>query len=95
MANSMQRYMNTVVEWIENWGMEVSQMKSNIQIFTRSRNVGCNIRIKNYTVPIKREQRILGIIFDAPHLTWKPHIEYLCQDIRKRIDIMKVRKSNN
>ena len=94
-TRKMQRYINKLVDWVEGWGMQVSQLKCSMQIYSRSRNIRSNIKIKNYTITHNKDQKILGIIFDAPYLTWKSHIEYLCTDVRRRLDIMKVMRSTN
>jgi len=95
LTRTMQLYVNKLVKWIEDWGMKVSETKSSCQVFTRSRDRNTIIRIKNFSIPQVKEQRLLGLIFDSPTLTWKSHIEYLINDIRKRIDLMKVLSSTN
>jgi ribonuclease HI len=90
----MQRYIERLVKWIEGWGLAVSQEKSSMQIFTSKRNnQNTIIRVKNQAIPCKKEQRLLGLILDAPNLTFKAHINYLTDNIRKRLSIMKVLSS--
>lgn len=65
-TRQVQQYMNQVVNWLEDWGMVVSREKSAMQIFSRKRKIASVIRIKNQVIPIKKEQRLLGLILDAP-----------------------------
>jgi ribonuclease HI len=93
-TRTMQRYIERLVKWLEGWGLVVSQEKSSMQIFTSKRkNQNTIIRVKNQAIPQKKEQRLLGLILDAPNLTYKAHINYLIEDIRKRLAIMKVLSS--
>lgn len=92
-SSVLQRYMNDLVKWLEGWGLVVSQEKTTMQVFSRSRKCHPIIRIKNQAIPIKKEQRLLGLILDAPQLTFGAHIKYLVGDIQKRINIMKVLSS--
>jgi ribonuclease HI len=90
----MQRYIERLVKWIEGWGLVVSEEKSSMQVFTSKRkNQNTIIRVKNRVIPQKKEQRLLGLILDAPNLTYKAHINYLIEDVRKRLAIMKVLSS--
>lgn len=88
----MQKHINLVVRWLESWGMVVSQEKSKsaMQVFSRKRNNATVIRVKNVAIPNGKEQRLLGLIFDAPNLTFGPHIKFTTENIRKRINIMKI-----
>jgi ribonuclease HI len=90
----MQRYIERLVKWLEGWGLVVSQEKSSMQVFTSKRkNQNAIIRVKKQVIPCKKEQRLLGLILDAPNLTYKAHVNYLTDDIRKRLAIMKVLSS--
>lgn len=75
--------------------MVVCQEKCSMQIFTKKRNISSLIRVKNLAIPINKNQRLLGLIFDSPCLTWRAHITYLSEEIRKRIDLMKIISSIN
>ena len=86
----LQKYINKVVAWIESYGMVVCKKKSCLQIFTRSRrNLTSIIRVKNFAIPTEKEKRLLGVILDAPNLTYKNHIDYLGGNINKRLNLMK------
>jgi exonuclease III len=90
-TRDMQNYINRVVRWIEDWGFVVSQEKSIMQVFTTKRRMQNSIiRVKNVAIPCNKEYKLLGLILDAPKLTYRAHIDYLVNDIRKRLSIMKV-----
>jgi ribonuclease HI len=60
-----------------------------MQHFTKKR-IKCPIlRMKNNVIAYQQTQRLLGLFFDSPTLTWKPHIEYLKADCSKRTDLLK------
>ena len=92
---AMQKYLDKLVNWLERWGMVVSPTKSSMQVFTKSRNKDIILKIHQRVLPINKTQRILGIEFDAPSLTYNNHIKKLQLDIRKRIDMMKCLSSTN
>ena len=69
--------------------MSVSSEKSSAQLFTRLRGKSIEIKIHNSKLSCNRVQRLLGVQFDAPNLTYGPHLQLMSENIRKRIDIMK------
>jgi ribonuclease HI/exonuclease III len=95
-TRSMQKYINKIVSWLEGFGMVVSEEKSTMQVFTHKRKLdSCILRIKNKIIPCKNDQRLLGLILDAPHLTYNSHIKYIMEDVKKRLSIMKVISSTS
>ena len=91
----IQCYLTDLITWLHLWGMVVSVSKSSMQVFSRSRRPEIILRINNEVLPCSKTQKILGITLDAPLLTFKHHIELLCIDVRRRIDIMKCLSSTN
>ena len=93
--SSLQRYLNSVVTWLEGWEMVVCPDKSSMQVYARSRNIGTILKINNRVLPQVKVKKILGVIFDAPLLTYSNHILNLCGDVKRRINIMKCISSIN
>lgn len=85
----LQTYINKLVECVENWGLEINASKTFLQLFTRKRIVPPELYMKGHLIEHKKEQRLLGLILDAPLLTWRAHIDYLKSNCIKRINIMK------
>ena len=87
---TIQKYINLLSEYFQKWGMSVSEDKTKMQIFTKNKNPStCTIKLKNKTIPLVKNKKLLGLIIDAPKMTFKDHIEALTINIKKRIDIMK------
>ena len=57
--------------------------------FTRKRVQPPTIKIENEEIPYQSTLKILGITFDGPNLTWKPHIDNLVITCQKRLNIMR------
>ena len=86
----MQRHLNEFVKWTEQWGLIVNPEKSALQYFSGKRGLKYPIiRIKNIHVQYKKQQRLLGVIFDSPKLDWRPHVKELLSDCSQRINMMK------
>ena len=91
---NMQRYLNSFQEWVEEWGLEVNLNKTYFQYFTKKRMATPIIRMNNRVLKYNKVQKILGLNFDSPRLTFKNHIDTLKADCLRRINIMKALSSN-
>ena len=90
----VQEYLDAFSTWTQRWGLEISPAKTHMQLFS-NRKIQCPIiRMNRQLIEDKKEQKLLGLILDAPRLTWGAHIKYLKTDCLKRIDIMKSLSSN-
>ena len=86
----LQKAVDLFLEWTTKWGLEINPGKTNLMCFTRKRiNNIPEIKINNDKVPFVTKHCFLGLILDAPLLTWKHHIEYLRNTCMKRLNIMK------
>lgn len=85
----LQQYCSTLENWCTDWKLEISEDKTKFQIFTRKRNKDMKLNLANSEIKNIKVQKLLGIQFDAPLLTFKNHIEYLKTDCNRRINIMK------
>ena len=84
--NKMQKFLKELWTWTETWGFQLNLGKTFMQYYTRQR-VQCPIlRVIEY----RKKHTILGMIFDAPLLTWKPHIDYIHAECLRRVQLMKV-----
>ena len=89
LRRKMQHYLNEVTKWLQDWGMVINKTKSVMQIFTRQRKLDMVLRIGNTAISTVKEHKLLGLILDAPSLTWAPHIDYLRRNCLRRVDTMK------
>lgn len=87
--HNMQNYINKFTEWAKKWDMKINPQKTVIQHYTKKKIPCPVIRISNQAIQYKKEQKLLGLFFDSPNLTWRPQIDYLRRDCLKRTDIMK------
>lgn len=95
LKNNVQHYLDDFSRWVEEWGMKINPNKTVMQVFSRRRFVQPIVRMAGQNIKYKKEQRLLGLIFDAPTLTWKAHTKYLKTEGLKRINIMKSVSSVN
>ena len=63
--------------------------KTKMQLFTRRGAGPLQLKLNDEEIEAVREHRLLGVMFDAPRLTWKSHVEHLVANCARRINIMK------
>ena len=86
----METYLEQFIEWTDTWGLAVNLNKTTIQYFTRKRIQCPCVRFNDMALNYKKEQNILGMVFDSPYLNWGEHIKTLRANCLRRIDLMKV-----
>ena len=85
----LQEHLNTLAEWFGCWKFTIIESKSKLQVFSRKRNTLVSLSLHGKQLDSVKEQRLLGVLFDAPHLTWKSHVNHIVSDCRRRTNIMK------
>ena len=88
-VSDMQSYLDTLGWWFEEWKFTVNSTKTKLQFFTRKRSGPPSLLLCNQIIEPVKEQRLLGVIFDAPRLTWKSQVDHLVANCTRRINIMK------
>ena len=91
----MQKYLNELSKWCDTWGLTINPSKTFMQMFTKKRVSSPILRINQQVIQGKREIRLLGLIFDSPLLSWKPHIEDTRINCIKRMNCLKSLSSTN
>ena len=92
----LQDVVNDFHQWSLAWGMHINANKSKFMCFTRKKITFIpNIKIGQETIPMVTEHKFLGLILDAPLLTWKKHIVALKESCTRRLDIMKLLASKS
>lgn len=85
----LQGYVDKLHEWFQEWDFIVNPLKTKMQYFTRKRITRPILSYDSVAIESVKEQRLLGVILDAPLLTWKSHMTFLISNCTKRIGIMK------
>ena len=94
--NNMQQYLNELVVWLKKWKLQVNPQKSTFQVFSSRRLIpNITLRIYSHNIRLVSEQRVLGVIFDAPKLNFCSHFKSINIECRKRLHIMKVLSSTS
>ena len=70
----LQTFLNTFMAWAEHWHFIVNSDKTKMQIFSKRRFYIPKLRINNREIEYRKQKKLLGLIFDCPRLTWKPHM---------------------
>jgi hypothetical protein len=65
----MQPYLDKLAKWLNDNAFIVIVSKTKMQVFTRKRTRDVPLYLNNIKLLITRQQKVLGVIFDAPHLT--------------------------
>ena len=88
--NKVQNYLDRLMEWVGQWKLQVNPGKCYQQIFTKKRAIQeIIIRVNNvvlHNVPCKR---VLGVVLDAPKLTFNNHMTGLRTVINKRLNVIR------
>ena len=93
---TMQNYLNKLIDWLQKWKMNVNPQKCTYQIFTTKRLVpNITLRMHNHSLRYVAIQRVLGVLLDAPRLTFEGHIGSLVGESKKRLHIIRVLSSTD
>ncbi|GBL78444.1 hypothetical protein AVEN_42940-1 [Araneus ventricosus] len=87
----LQNAVNKLVAWCDNNGHAISPEKSRCVHFCRKRNLHRDpvIYIRNFSIPVVNDIRILGVIFNRK-LTFLPHVLHLRKKCERSLNILKV-----
>ena len=91
MTDIINRYLDTVVEYLEERELLLSPEKSTVTLFTPDRrqgNVHPRILLYGTQIPLEKTPKLLGVIFDN-HLTFSNHIKSTVEKVKPRINMMK------
>lgn len=90
----MQKYLNEISIWLKQWQMKTNPQKSSFQIYTHKRNIpNITLQLMSSNIQMVNTQRVLGVIFDSPKLTFQPHFVYLKKECEKRLQVLRVLSS--
>ena len=95
-ASSAQALLQAAIDkfalWAHRWGLLINPQKSGTSFFTLKRSVPTcpPLHISGVPIPYSKHHKLLGIIFDSPRLTWRPHIDFLRLRCQERLNIMRV-----
>ena len=86
-----QQELDKVCIYMKENGFEMSTEKTHLMLFNNGSNCKIlpKIKLNETELLYKQETKFLGVIFDTK-LNWKPHIEYLINKARKRLNFLKV-----
>ena len=86
----MQQFLDRLTEWFAKWGFRVSVEKSSYQVYTRKRYVlPLPLILCGQHLRYEHRQRVLGVIFDAPRLTFGPHVSFVRADGLRRLQVLR------
>ena len=81
----LRRYLERVNGWFRSVEIFCSTMKkTKFQFFTRRKRDRPTVAIGGRVIEMVREQRLLGVYFDAPTLNWRAHIDHLVANCTRR-----------
>ena len=88
---SMQKTLNKISAWCDEWGFKLSPTKSTCVIFSREikyKNLDQKLFINNQEIKIERKVKFLGMIIDNK-LNFNEHINYIIDRCNKRLNLMR------
>lgn len=86
----MQSFLDRLTTWLTRWDLKVNPAKSSCQLYTRSRRVPpLLLRVSGHLLSVVPEQRVLGVILDAPRLSMAPHVRNVKVECMRRLNILR------
>lgn len=90
----MQQYLDSLSQWLVKWKFLLNPAKSTMQVFTKKRIIPPIIlKIDQNNLSNRPTQRVLGVIFDSPKLTFSAHIAKVKEDCERRIQVIRALSS--
>lgn len=94
--NTIQEYLKLLTAWLKHWKFKLNPQKCSYQVFSKKRNIpDINIKVLNQNISITRDQRVLGVIFDAPKLNFNSHVLHLKQECTRRLNVIRALSSTH
>jgi len=91
-VDQMQNHLTKIQQWCDEWGFKLSASKSVAVVFSLKKvptNITDVLKIGTKCIKVEKTAKFLGVVFDN-RLTWKPHIEYLNNKCKNRLQLMQV-----
>ena len=85
-----QKQIDTLFKWTKTWGLKINAAKTKAMIFTNKRlGTPSNVYLNEVPIQYVKTYKYLGMIFDAPSLKWRDHVEYIRDSSLPRINMLK------
>jgi ribonuclease HI len=89
LINKIQQAVDNIHKWCNQNGFKISLNKTIGVLFTKKTQIPqINIKIDQNCIKMEKKAKFLGIIFDRK-LSWKPHIDYIIEKCKKRLNLMR------
>ena len=89
LVKEIQRNLEIVQEWCDNWGMKISIEKSVAVLFTNSsKNHDIKLKLYGKDIPIKSSAKFLGVTFDSK-LNFRTNITNIVDRCNRKINILR------
>ena len=85
----MQDAIERFVEYIKAVGLKISAEKTKVMCFTLKKNREPNLTLEGQDIEIVTEFKYLGMVFDAPRLTWNKHVQHIRNRCQQGLNVMK------
>ena len=93
---AIEKNINSIIDYFHSIGLEIAPHKSQLIIFTKTKNISPNlgISIKGNFIKNEKVVKYLGIWIDTK-LEWNTYAQYIIQQMQKSLDIIKVSTKGN
>ncbi|CAL4066066.1 unnamed protein product, partial [Meganyctiphanes norvegica] len=75
--------------WCKNLKLSINVQKTKTMCFTTKRDNTPILKLDNTEIECVKTYKYLGVIFDAPYLTWKPHINMVKYECMRKLNILR------
>ena len=88
--NHIQNDLDILGKWCNKWGFVINTDKTTAILFTNKKinSKDTNLKIQGSPITFQNKCTLLGVVFDSK-MTWKPHIDFLVDKTKKRLNLMK------
>ena len=85
----MQDAIERLEEHIKSVGLKISAAKTKVMCFTLKRKRIPFLTLEGELIEVVSDFKYLGMVFDAPRLTWTKHVQYIRSKCQQGINILK------
>ena len=86
MTPKVQSLVDMIHEWTKRWGFELNRDKTKAMLLTRQYVQPQPIHIQNNNIQFVLTPKSLGMLLDAPGLSWRSHVQYIMDSCLPKVN---------
>ena len=91
----MQGAIERFEEWCDSTKLNINIQKTKVMCFTAQKKNTPTLKLNGEKIEVVKEFKYLGMVLDAPYLTWEPHFTMLRNKCTKNLNILRALTATN